>query len=76
MHVYRWQEGWTALMWASDKGYLEVVEALVTAGADLNAKNEVTELGAWLRFLLYIELVLQIYVWREVQSKCVGWTTT
>ena len=37
-------EGFTALIKASDNGYLEVVKALVAAGADINAKNNV---GGW-----------------------------
>ena len=39
------QNGWTALMWASTRGYLEVVKALVAAGADVNAKNKVGVCG-------------------------------
>ena len=33
--------GSKALMWASLKGHLEVVKALVAAGADINAKGNI-----------------------------------
>ncbi len=32
-------EGWTALMWASDKGYEKIAEYLVSRGADINARD-------------------------------------
>ena len=35
------QNGWTALISASGGGYHEVVKALLAAGADKEAKNEV-----------------------------------
>ena len=35
------QSVWTALMYASYYGYLEVVEALVAARADVDAMNDV-----------------------------------
>ena len=34
----------TALIFASEGGHLEMVEALVTAGADVNAKDNVSRL--------------------------------
>ena len=35
------QNGWTALIEASAMGHLEVVKALVAAGADVNVKDNV-----------------------------------
>ena len=35
------QIGSTALIWASSKGHLEVVKALLAAGTDTEAKDEV-----------------------------------
>ncbi len=34
------QGGWTALMWAADNGYTEIVNALIEAGADDLTDNE------------------------------------
>ena len=39
----RAQDGVTALMKASNKGQLEVVQALLAKGADKNAKDEVSD---------------------------------
>ena len=39
------QDGSTALIWASMEGYLEVVQALLAAGADKEVKGKV---GGWL----------------------------
>jgi ankyrin repeat protein len=36
-----WQNESTALMMASAKGFIKVVEALIAAGADVNAVNKV-----------------------------------
>ena len=33
------RDGWTALIWASCKGYLEIVKYLVENGADIDAKD-------------------------------------
>ena len=35
------QAGWTSLMWASDKGYSNIVKVLLEAKADPNIINEV-----------------------------------
>ena len=35
------QDGQTPLHWASDKGHLDVVKALVASGADVTAKDNV-----------------------------------
>ena len=40
LHV-AWQFGNTALMWACDKGYLQVVKALLAAKARTDAKDQV-----------------------------------
>jgi ankyrin repeat protein len=32
-------DGWTPLHWAADEGYVDVVELLITAGADVNARD-------------------------------------
>ena len=37
------QVGWTPLHMAADSGNLEVARALVQAGADITAKNNVSE---------------------------------
>ena len=37
------QGGWTALISASDMGHLEVVKALLEAGADKEVKGNVSE---------------------------------
>lgn len=34
------ENGWTALMKASQRGYFEIAELLVKAGADVNFKNK------------------------------------
>jgi len=39
-NVLIYRNGWTALMQAAQKGSLELAEALVAAGADVNAKSE------------------------------------
>ena len=36
------QNGYTSLIWASQDGHLEVVKALVAAGADINAAENVS----------------------------------
>ena len=36
------QNGYTPLIWASQNGHLEVVKALVAAGADINAAENVS----------------------------------
>jgi hypothetical protein len=36
-----YQDGYTALHWASDKGHVPVVELLLKAGADPNAADKV-----------------------------------
>ena len=36
------QDGWTILMEASKKGHLEVVQVLLAAGADKEAKSDVS----------------------------------
>ena len=36
-----WQRGWTALISASSEGHVEVVLALLAAGADKEARDEV-----------------------------------
>ena len=48
------QSGYTALIWASLNGHLEVVKALVAAKADVNAKNNVGQGGhcVWQREVL------------------------
>jgi len=33
-------EGWTALMWASEAGYIKVAKLLIEEGADVNAKTK------------------------------------
>ena len=38
-------QGYTALIWASQNNYLEVVKVLVAAGADVNYKDHVGEGG-------------------------------
>ena len=35
------QDGWTALIWASLKGHADVVQDLITGGAQVNLQNEV-----------------------------------
>ena len=40
------QRGWTPLLKAISEQHLEVAKVLVAAGADLNAKNEVTLLSS------------------------------
>ena len=35
------QDGWSAVMWAATKGYTDIVEVLVSAGANLNIQNKV-----------------------------------
>ena len=39
------QNGWTALIWASDKGWHIVVLDLLRAGADIEAKTKVSGLS-------------------------------
>lgn len=34
------EEGWTALMFATQEGRFEIVELLINCGAEVNAKNE------------------------------------
>ena len=46
------QNGYTALIWASKYNYLNLVKALIAAGADLNAKDNVGEGGNRLRSCL------------------------
>ena len=41
MHIVVIQNGYTALMRASEKGHTAVVELLLQHGADVNAKGEV-----------------------------------
>ena len=36
------QDGYTAMMWAADNGHKDVVEYLVSQGADKDAKDEVS----------------------------------
>ena len=36
------QDGATSLIWASNKGHLEVVKALLAAGSDKEAKDNVS----------------------------------
>ncbi len=38
------QDGWTALMYAAEEGFVAVVQALLEAGADIDIKNEVISL--------------------------------
>ena len=37
------QEGWSALMWAADKGKTEVVVELLKAGANVDMQSEVCQ---------------------------------
>ena len=45
------QDGWTALMWAAPNGHDAAITALLEAGADANAKDNVRvgDRGAWWR---------------------------
>ena len=38
-----YQGGWTPLIWAAEKGRLPVVEYLLERGADVEAKNNVSD---------------------------------
>ena len=38
----RWQDGSTALMWASMDGEVEAMKVLIDKGADVNATDEVS----------------------------------
>ena len=40
-HFYASQSGNTALIWASEKNYIEVVRILLVVGADKEAKDRV-----------------------------------
>ena len=40
-YVFCLQNGWTPLHFAAQSGHILVVEALIAAGADVNAFNEV-----------------------------------
>ena len=35
------QDGWTALMWAAERGHADCVQLLIDAGADKDVRNEV-----------------------------------
>jgi ankyrin repeat protein len=37
------KNGWTALVWTSHNGHLEVTKLLIDAGADVHAQCEVIE---------------------------------
>ena len=39
--TYTWQLGGTPLTWAAEKGHIEIVKFLLTAGADVNHVNKV-----------------------------------
>ena len=39
--VWYFQEGWTALYYAAEKGHLAIVQLLMEAGADVNIRSEV-----------------------------------
>lgn len=39
------QAGWTALMWGAEQGCKEVVRVLVDRGADVNFKDEVSQIA-------------------------------
>ena len=43
--VYVVQNGWTALLWASENGHLSIVEVLLERGADIHHKDDVRQRG-------------------------------
>ena len=43
MMIFVLQNGWTALMTASDEGHLDVVKTLIEAGAEVNDTDEVSK---------------------------------
>ena len=65
MYIYIYsQDERTALHWAADHGHVEVVEALIEGGADLNIQNKVREeaLAACLHYIyIYIYIIYIAY---------------
>jgi len=39
--TYTWQDGRTALICAAEKGHIEIVKMLLSAGADVNYSDKV-----------------------------------
>ena len=63
--LYIIQGGWTPLMTASKQGYSEVVQVLLSAGAQVNDYDRVSS------FIIY-SLIPSHHLWRERTQGCFG----
>ena len=59
--MFSYQNGWTALTFASYYGHLEVASLLVSRGADMNIQNKVsTRIG-----FVYKQIRMNMYITRN-----------
>ena len=51
------QDGYTALMYASEKGNIDIVKLLLQAGADKNIQNKVRNSYSIIIFVVIVECI-------------------
>ena len=61
MHL-SFQEGWTALIWASCNGHVECVKVLLANGAEVNMHNKVSAISVGDMFTLLKGALLEFCV--------------